>query len=83
MKKWIVTYIDCGDSCDCKPRVLAVCDTKEKAKETFLTDWNHYIYHLWQIGIDKDELVMDVDKMSICMPGNNIGREWNIEEVAV
>ena len=81
MIKFIVTYVEYGDSCDGKSRILRVCDTKEEAKEKFLEDWNQYIYTQWQNGIDKDEFIMNVDKMSIHMPCNGIGCEWNIEEV--
>lgn len=78
MIKFIVTYVDIAYG---KPKVLAVCNTEEEAKREFLTDWNHYIYDLWlKKGIDKDELVMDVDKMSIHVPCNDIGCEWNIDK---
>ena len=80
MKKWIVSYVDIAVG---KPIVLTVCNTEEEAKEAFLVNWNHYIYRLWQNGIDKDELVMDVDKMSIHMPCNDIGCEWSIEEIDI
>ena len=75
--KFIVTYVDIAYG---KPKVLAVCNTEEEAKKEFLTDWNYYIYHLRQKGIDTDKLVMDVDKMSIRMPCDDIGCEWSIDK---
>lgn len=76
--KFIVTYVDITY---CKPKVLAICNTEEEAKKEFLTDWNHYIYDLWlKRGIDKDKLVMDVDKMSIRIPSTDIGCEWSIDK---
>ena len=77
MIKFIVTYVDIAYG---KPKVLAVCNTEEEAKKEFLSDWNYYIYRLQQNGIDKDELVMDIDKMSICVSSNDIGCEWNIDK---
>ena len=80
MKKWIVTYVDITIG---KPRVLAVCNTKEDARKEFLADWETFIHSLKENGIEEDEIVMDVDKMSICMPCNDIGCDWNIEEVEI
>ena len=75
--KFIVTYVDIAYG---KPKVLAVCNTEEAANKEFLTDWDYYIYHLKQKGIDTKKLDMDVDKMSIRMPCTDIGREWNIDK---
>ena len=42
MKKFIVTAVDSGDTCDGKARVLAVCNTREEATAFVQADIEPY-----------------------------------------
>lgn len=76
MKMFIVTAVDISETADGKARVLAVCNTRDEAKnfvkhdmEDFINN-NAYMY-----------LTVDFDKMSALTEDDSYGCEWNIEEV--
>lgn len=76
-KKFVVTVVDTGDSCDGKARTLKVCNTKEEAKAYVIEDMDQWISNHKDEGIE-----YDYDKMSAYFDYNtNSGCEWNIEEV--
>lgn len=76
-KKFVVTVVDTGDSCDGKARTLKVCNTKEEAKAYVIEDMDHWISNHKDEGIE-----YDYAKMSAYFDyDTNSGCEWNIEEV--
>ena len=79
MKRFIVTAVDYGETCDGKARVLAVCNTREEVKafvQAVIEEW---------VDERAGECVeVDFDKMSAYYAYNNDnGCEWNIEEVDI
>ena len=76
MKKlWIATYVDHGEDCDGKPRVLKACSTKEEALNEVRAD-------IEKFADDRagENLEVDFDKMSASCRDRDEGREWNVEE---
>ena len=79
MKKFIVTAVDVGETCDGKARVLAVCSTREEAKAFVQADIEEWVNE--RAG---ECVKVDFDKMSAHYAYNNDnGCEWNIEEVDI
>ena len=78
MKKFIVTAVDSGDTCNGKARVLAVCNTREEAKAFVQNDIEAWAYERAYEGIE-----VDFGKMSAHYNCNDDGCEWNIEEVDI
>ena len=82
MKKFIVTVVDSGETCDGKARVLAVCSTREEAKACVQAD-----IEKWADDRAGMPIVVDFDKMSAKYNWETIdnadGCEWNIEEVEI
>lgn len=78
MKKFIVTAVNSGKTCDGKARVLAVCNTREEAKAFVQTDIETWAYERAYEGIE-----VDFCKMSAHYNYNDDGCEWNIEEVDI
>lgn len=75
MKKYIVTAVDHGESCDGKARVLEVCDTKEEAKAFVRADIENWADERAGEGVE-----VDFDKMSAHYDyDTDEGCEWNIE----
>lgn len=76
-KRWIVTAVDHGETCDGKARVLKVCNTKEEAEA-----YVHADIESWADERDGEGIEVDFDKMSAHYEYNpDNGCEWNIEEV--
>ena len=79
MKKFIVTAVDSGETCDGKARVLEVCSTREEAKAFVQND-----IEAWADEREGEDIEVDFDKMSAHYAYNNDnGCEWNIEEVDI
>lgn len=83
MKKvWIATYVDHGATCDGKARILAVCTTKEEARNKVRAD-----IEKWADDRAGMPIVVDFDKMSAKYNwetlDDNGGCEWNVEETEV
>ena len=78
MKKFIVTAVDSGDTCDGKARVLGVCNTREEAKAVVQND-----IETWADEREGEDIEVDFDKMSAYHNCNYDGCEWNIEEVDI
>ena len=79
MKKFIVTAVDSGDTCDGKARVLAVCSTREEAKAFVQADIEEWVDERAGECVE-----VDFDKMSAhYVYSNGNGCEWNIEEVDI
>lgn len=79
MKKFIVTAVDSGETCDGKARVLVVCNTREEAKAFVQND-----IEAWADEREGEDIEVDFDKMSAHYAYNNDnGCEWNIEEVYI
>jgi hypothetical protein len=75
MKKYIVTAVDYGETCDGKARVLEVCNTKDEAKAFVCADIEQWVDE--RAG---ENIVVDFDKMIVSvMDGTDNGCEWNIE----
>lgn len=82
MKRWIVTYVDLGETCDGKARVLTVCSTKEEAQNEVRAD-----IEKWADDRAGMPIIVDFDKMSAKYDWKTLdnadGCEWNIEEVEI
>lgn len=82
MKIWIATYVDAGETCDGKARVLDVCKTKEEAVAVVRAD-----IEKWADERAGMPIVVDFDKMSAKYNWETLddtdGCEWNIEEVDI
>lgn len=79
MKKlWIATYVDYGETCDGKPRVLKACSTKEEAQNEVRAD-----IEKWADDRAGENIEVDFDKMSASYRDRDDGCEWNIEEVEI
>jgi len=80
-KIWIATYVDHGDTCDGKARVLDVCKTKEEAQAVVRNDIKH-----WADERAGMPIVVDFYKMSAKYDWKTLddadadGCEWNISE---
>lgn len=81
MKRWIVTCVDCGETCDGKARTLGVFREREEARAFVRND-----IEKWADDRAGDNVVVDFDKMTAsygdCARADN-GCEWNIEEVEI
>ena len=79
MKKlWIATYVDHGETCDGKARILKACATKEEALGEVRADIEN-----WADDRAGENVEIDFDKMSASYRDRDEGREWRIEEVEV
>ena len=62
MKKlWIAVYVDRGETCDGKPRVLKACATKEEARDEVRAD-----IEKWADDRAGENIEVDFDKMNPC-----------------
>ena len=79
MKKiWIAMYVESGETCDGKPRVLKACATKEEAQNEVRADIED-----WADDRAGENIEVDFDKMSVSDQDRDEGCEWYIEEVEV
>lgn len=76
MKVWIATYVDSGETCDGKPRVLGVYSSKEEAQADVRADIKRWIGDLGD-----DEVEVSLGRMYARRGA--CGCEWNIEEAEV
>lgn len=75
-KIWIATYVDRGDTCDGKARVLDIYKSKEEAEAAVRND-----IEKWADDRAGERLIVDFDKMTAyCLYDADVGCEWNIEE---
>ena len=84
VKKWIVICIDYGDSCDGKPRLLQVLNSKEEAYEWAKKDIQEMIDNSTSDNGDCP-YVCDFDKLSVRCKNeeDNGGCEWNIQKITI
>ena len=79
MKKiWIAMYVESGETCDGKPRVLKACATKEEAQNEVRAE-----IEKWADDRAGENVEVDFDKMSVSDQDRDEGCEWCIEEVGV
>lgn len=83
MKKlWIATYVDHGETCDGKARVLDVCTSKEEAVAVVRNDMEK-----WADDRAGMPIIVDFDKMSAKYDWKTLddgdGCEWNVEEAEI
>ena len=79
MKKiWIAMYVESGETCDGKARVLKVCATKEEAQNEVRVD-----IEKWADDRAGENVEVDFDKMSVSDQDRDEGCEWCIEEVEI
>lgn len=79
MKKiWIAMYVESGETCDGKPRVLKACATKEEAQNEVRAD-----IEKWADDHAGENIEVDFDKMSASYQDRDEGCEWCIEEVEI
>ena len=77
-KIWIAMYVESGETCNGKPRVLKACATKEEAQNEVRADIED-----WTDDRAGENVEVDFDKMSASYQDRDEGREWYIEEVEV
>lgn len=76
MKIWIATYVDHGETCDGKARVLDVCKSKEEAEAAVRAD-----IEKWADDRATEDIYVDFDAMAAGYNRNaDEGCEWNVEE---
>ena len=76
VKLWIATYVDVGETCDGKPRVLEVCKSKEEAVAAVRND-----IEKWADDHAAENVYVDFDAMAVgYKDSTDNGCEWNIEE---
>jgi isoleucyl-tRNA synthetase len=79
MKRWIVTCVDCGETCDGKARTLGVFKEREEARAFVRNDIER-----WADDHAGEGIEVDFDKMSATYDyDTDNGCEWNIEEVEI
>ena len=79
MKKiWIAMYVESGETCDGKPRVLKACATKEEAQNEVQADIED-----WADDHAGENVEVDFDKMSASYQDRDEGCEWCIEEIEI
>ena len=79
MKKiWIAMYVESGETCDGKPRVLKACATKEEARNEVQAD-----IEKWADDRAGENVEVNFDKMSASYQNRGEGCEWCIEEVEI
>lgn len=79
MKKFIATYVETSDTCDGRPRVLGVYDTKIDAAFRVNYDMDMW-YNDTHYGEDLDHEI-DHSKMTARVGDNEC--IWNIEEIEI
>lgn len=78
-KMFVVTYVDYGETCDGKARVLAVCKSLDTAKDIVKNDIED-----WANIHASESIEVDFDKMCVYCCNNADDRcEWNISECNV
>lgn len=81
MKKiWIATYVDSGETCDGKARVLKACATEEEARNEVRAD-----IEKWADDRAGEKVIVDFDAMSAHYStyDDDRGCEWNVQAVDV
>jgi len=79
MKKiWIATYVDNGETCDGKARVLKACSTEEEARNEVRADIER-----WCDNHAGEDYAVDFDRMRTYFSENGDGCEWNVEETEI
>lgn len=69
---YIAAYVDYGETCDGKPRILGIFLDKKEAIENVHKDINHYCE-------GHDDYSKDLDKMCVwCDCDSDIGCEWTV-----
>ena len=79
MKKiWIAMYVESGETCDGKARVLKACATKGEAQNEVRAD-----IEKWADDRAGENVEVDFDKMSASYQDRDEGCEWCIEEIEI
>lgn len=78
IKRYVVTAVDCGDSCDGRARVLGAFKTKEEAKAYVRNDMEDYADQRAGAAIQ-----VDFDQMDIVNGDDDTVCCWSIDEVEV
>jgi hypothetical protein len=65
--KYVVCYVDYGETCDGHPRVGGIFDTKEEAEHFLKTDMDSYKENLEEQGFTKKDYKVDTSKNEIWM----------------
>ena len=79
MKKiWIAMYVESGETCDGKARVLKACATKEEAQNEVQADIEN-----WADDHAGENVEVDFDKKSASYQDRDEECEWCIEEVEI
>ena len=79
MKKWVVTFVDYGETCDGKARTPKICNSKEEAQA-----WVRNDMEAWADKYAGEDITVNFDGMSACFNDDSCqGCEWNVEEVDI
>ena len=77
MKKFMAMYVEVGNSCDNRPLVLGVYDSKDKAVRAIIDDM-----YVWVDGMNyNDDCESEVDEDRMIANVGDIYCYWNVEEV--
>ncbi len=74
--KYIITYVDHGETCDGKARILDICDTKDEAIQVIREDIQE-----WADQRAGQNIEVDFDKMSAKHKEYDNGCEWQYHPV--
>ena len=77
-KIWIAMYVESGETCNGKPRVLKACATKEEAQNEVRADIED-----WTDDRAGENVEVDFGKMSASYHDRDEGCEWRVEGVEV
>ena len=79
---FVAMYVDYGESCDGKARVLGIYPTLDVAIEEVKADMSTWIAAAEEdLNIPRESIKVDFDEMTACLPGaGDAGCEWSIEE---
>ena len=82
MRKFLVTAVDFGETCNGKANLIACCDSYDEAVEYVRNDMQD-----WADQRAGMPIVLDFDKMSAKYDwktlDNDDGCEWNIHEISI
>jgi len=70
-RRWIVTYVDRGDTCDGKARVMGVYGSRTRAISALEADMEAYAAKHPDARLDRDDWSADL--------GDGAGCDWNVE----
>ena len=72
-RRWVVTYVDRGDTCDGKARIRGIYDSRDEAVSELVKDMDAYASKNPGASVNKADWSADL--------GDGAGCDWNVEGV--